>query len=72
MEKVAIITQEQSELLAGQEFAPASHYNPVQDCNDNWIISEQEIEQTTNPDYLWVKDLPLIDWCPPVFDDSIL
>ncbi len=70
MEQVAIITQEQADLLRGQEFAPASHYNPVQDCLENWIISIQEIEQTTNPEYLWVKDLPLIDWCEPIPNPS--
>jgi hypothetical protein len=65
MEQVAIITQQEADLLRGQEFAPASHYNPVQDCLANWIITIQEIEQTTNPEYLWVQDLPLIDWCGP-------
>jgi hypothetical protein len=65
MEQVAIITQEQADLLAGQEYAPASHYNPVQDCNGDWIITIQEIEQTIYPDFLWVKELPLIDWCGP-------
>ena len=70
MEQVAIITLEQADLLRGQEFAPASHYNPVQDCLANWIITIQEIEQTTNPEYLWVQDLPLIDWCPPIPNPS--
>jgi hypothetical protein len=66
MEQVAIITQEQELLIRGQEYAPGSHYNPVQDCTQNWIISFQEIEQTTYPGYLWVKDLPLINWCEPI------
>jgi hypothetical protein len=65
MEQVAIITQEQSDLIRGQEYATASYFNPVKDCNDKWIITIQEIEQTTNPEYLWVKDLGLIDWCGP-------
>jgi len=65
MEQVAIITQQEADLLRGQEYAPASYYNPVQDCLANWIITIQEIQQTTNPEYLWVKDLPLIDWCGP-------
>jgi hypothetical protein len=71
MEQVALITQEQADLLAGQEYATACHYNPVQDCDDNWLITIQEIEQTTNPDFLWVKDLPLSDWCPPVYEEPI-
>jgi len=66
MEQVAIITQEEADLLRGQEYAPASYYNPVKDCLQNWVISVEEIQQTTNPQYLWVQDLPLIDWCEPI------
>jgi hypothetical protein len=72
MEQVAIITQQQADLLAGQEYAPASHYNPVQDCDNNWLITIQEIEQTTNPDFLWVKDLPLSEWCPPIIETPLI
>jgi hypothetical protein len=71
MEQVALITQEQADLLAGQEYSPASHFNPVQDCDDNWLISIQEIEQTINPTFLWVKDLPLKEWCPPIYEEPI-
>ena len=72
MEQVAIITQQQADLLAGQEYAPASHYNPVQDCDNNWLITIQEIEQTTNPDFLWVKELTLTEFCAPIYDENIL
>lgn len=65
MQKVAIITEQEMQLLFEQEFTEDSFFYPVQDCNLNWIISEQEIEQTTNPEFIWVKDLPLIDWCGP-------
>jgi hypothetical protein len=70
MEQVAIITQEQADLLVGQVCAPASHYNPFQDCEGNWLISIQEIQQTNNLNYLWVKDLQLIDWCEPISNPS--
>lgn len=65
MEKVAIITEQQKDLLAGQEYAPASYFNPVQDCNGDWIISQEEIDQCVVPDFDWIKSLPLIDWCGP-------
>jgi hypothetical protein len=65
MTKVAIITTEQYDLLVGQFYANDSMFNPVKDCNENWIISEQEIEFCTNASFYWVKDLPLIDWCGP-------
>ena len=72
MEQVAIISQEQKDLLLGQVCAPASHYNPFQDCEGNWLISIQEIQQTNNLNYLWVKDLPLIDWCAPIPNTSAI
>jgi hypothetical protein len=64
MEQVALLTEQQAETLAGKEYAIASYYNPVKDCDGIWLITIQEIEQTTNPDFLWVKELPLTDWCP--------
>jgi hypothetical protein len=41
-------------------------FNPVQDCNDQWIISLQEIQGNTNPDFEWIKTLPLIEFCKKV------
>ena len=40
------------------------YFNPVQDGNGDWIISTQEIDNNTNPDVIWVKDLPLIEYVP--------
>ena len=50
--------------LVGQLYAPDSYFNPIQDLNDNWVISIEEMEQTVNPDFLWVKDLELIPYEP--------
>jgi hypothetical protein len=57
---VGLLTVEQKDELVGQLFAPNSYYNPIQDINDNWIISVEEMEQTTTLEFLWVKELPLI------------
>jgi hypothetical protein len=43
---------------------PDCYFNPIQDINDNWIISTQEIDECVNPDFLWVKDLELITYEP--------
>ncbi len=42
----------------------ASIYNPIQDIDDNWVISTEEMIYTTNEDTLWVKDLDLIEYKP--------
>jgi hypothetical protein len=64
MIQVGLLTVEQRNSLIGQWYAPDSYFNPIQDAQDNWIISTQEMEQCVNPDYLFVKDLPLIEYIP--------
>jgi hypothetical protein len=58
---VALLTPEQAEQLTGLEFAPDNFFNPIQDADGNWIISIEEVEQTT---IYWVKELPLIEYKP--------
>jgi len=57
---VGLLTKLQKDKLVGQLYAPRSYYYPIQDLNDNWVISVPEIEQTTTLEFIWVKDLPLI------------
>jgi hypothetical protein len=61
---VGLLTIEQKDQLVGQWYAPDSFYNPIQDISDNWVISVEEMQNTTNPDTEWVKDLPLIEYQP--------
>lgn len=61
---VGLLTIEQKDLLVGQWYAPDSYYNPIQDASDNWVISVEEMQNTTNPDTIWVKDLELITYEP--------
>jgi hypothetical protein len=62
--KVALLTTVQKNLIEGKEFAPNSLFNPIQDLNNKWVISLQEIELATIPPYEWLKELPLIDFEP--------
>jgi hypothetical protein len=62
--KVALLTLAQKNLIEGKEFAPNSLFNPIQDLNNNWVISLQEIELATIPPYEWLQELPLIDFEP--------
>ena len=43
---VGLLTELQKDELVGQLYAPDSYFNPIQDVNDNWVISVEEIEQT--------------------------
>ena len=58
---VALLTTEQAEQLKGQLYAPDSYFNPIQDADDNWIISTGEQYKCSID---WVKELPLIEYIP--------
>lgn len=66
--KVKLLTTEQKDLLVGVEIADNHFYNPFQDDNTNFVISLEECDQTSNPDFIWVKDLPEIDYIPIKFN----
>jgi hypothetical protein len=61
---VGLLTVEQKGELVGQEYAPDSFFNPIQDNTDNWVISIEEMEYCTNEIFMWVKDLSLIIYVP--------
>lgn len=63
--KVGLLTIQQKISLVGQQFAPDSYFNPIQDLNNNWVISLEEMNgRVQNPDFFWVRDLPLIEFEP--------
>ena len=70
---VGLLTELQKDELVGQLYAPDSYFNPIQDAQDNWVISIEEMEQCVNSDFLWVKDLDLIPYepkpTPPPFEN---
>ena len=61
---VGLLTIEQKDLLVGQEYAPDSFFNPLQDNADNWVISVEEMANCVNDEFMWVKELPLILYVP--------
>jgi hypothetical protein len=63
--RVAILTIEQKDILYKQELSTKWKFNSVQDINEDWVISEEEIIKCTNPDFEWVKILELTDWLGP-------
>jgi hypothetical protein len=64
-QEVGLLTIDQKNQLVGQYYEEYVTFNPVQDNDGNWIISSIEIDDCVNPDFLWVKTLPLIPWNPP-------
>ena len=64
MTQVGLLTETQKDSLIGQLYDEDSYFNPIQDDFDNWIISVEEMDFCVNPEFQWVKDLPLIDYKP--------
>lgn len=64
MIQVGLLTEVQKDELVGQLYDDDSYFNPIQDIDDNWIISVEEMEYCVNPTFSWVKDLPLIEYKP--------
>ena len=62
--KVYLLTEEQKESLTGKCYFNGTFFNPIQDADDNWIITKEEIEMAEYKDILWVKDLPEIEYNP--------
>jgi hypothetical protein len=61
---VYLLTSYQADSLRGVEFMPDNFFNPIQDANGNWIITEEEVSQTSIE---WVKDLPQIQYEPIIY-----
>jgi hypothetical protein len=65
MIEVGLLTESQKDSLVGQLYDEDSYFNPITDLSENWIISTEEMELCVNPEFMWVKNLPLIEWVPP-------
>jgi len=64
MTQVGLLTEIEKDSLIGQQYAPDSYFNPIQDLYDQWVISIEEMDFCVNPEFQWVKDLPLIPYEP--------
>ena len=64
MTQVGLLTETQKDSLVGQLYDEDSYFNPIADLLDKWILSVEEMEFCVNPEFQWVKDLPIIDYKP--------
>jgi len=61
---IAILTQQQKDILSGMLIAESWICNPIQDIDNNWVISDNEINGCTNPELQWIKNLELSIYKP--------
>ncbi len=77
---IAIITELQKDILLGKEFEIDSFFNPIQDLNDNWIISEIEYYyclglwylDELNLELIFIKDLSLSIYEPKIVERPLI
>lgn len=62
------LTEQQKDLLIGQMYVVDVYFNPIQDINGNWIISQTEVNNCINEQFMWIKDLELINY-EPILND---
>jgi len=69
---VYLLTEQEKELLIGKCYSNNTFFNPIQDNNNNWIISQEEVLNATYEDVLWVKNLPTIEYIakPPIINSN--
>lgn len=65
--KVRLLTINQKDQLTGRKYDNEQYFNPIQDIDDNWIISNEEIQFCTNKENIeWIDNLPEINYTPPL------
>ena len=62
MIQVALLTETQKNQLVGQHYTIDCYFNPIQDENDNWVISIEEVTYCDNINFMWVKNLTLVNY----------
>lgn len=67
---VGLLTIEQKDQLVGQWYAPDSYFNPIQMITEEWVISTEEMIYCTNEEFMWVKDLDLVEYQPKPSPDT--
>ena len=61
------LTLAQKDSLVGAEFTSNSLFNPIEDSNGVWVITEEEVECCTDMNCCWVKELPSIEYSPKIY-----
>ena len=63
--KVRQITTEQKDLLIGQTWDGVQYFNPTQDADGNWFISNEEVNGCPHEGVNeWIHELVEIDYNP--------
>lgn len=56
------LTIEQKELLENKTVSDSLFFSPIQDINNDWFISKEEIDQANHDEFTWLKNLVKIEF----------
>ena len=70
--KVKLLTTEQKDSLTGVYFKTGHVFSPMEDANGNWCLGLETANQTSNPNFQWVKELTEIEFERKVLDPQEL
>ena len=62
---VAILTINQKDILVGQIVCHDVYFNQNLDVNQDWFISQEEVNTSIYPEHDWIKDLTLSVYAGP-------
>ena len=66
MQVVKIPTIELKDLLIGQTWDGVTFFNPTKDANNNWFVSQEEVNGCDKLEFQWLKSCELIEHNPVV------
>ena len=67
--KIHKLTEEQKDLLVNKMFIKGNYFNPIQDADNNWVVSVEEVDTCNVEEFMWVKELELIEFEPVISED---
>lgn len=66
MQVVKIPTIELKDSLIGQTWDEVQFFNPTLDADNNWFISQEEVNGCNKPEFQWLKSCELIEHNPVI------
>jgi len=66
MGKVAIITEQQKDLILNHKYDGVVYFNPIVDNDGNWVISKEEIKLCIIEEFDFLKALKLKKHTPKI------
>jgi hypothetical protein len=59
------LTLEQANLLKGKTLTQDNYFWVIKDINGDKFITQSQVDECTNKDFAWVKDLPKFEFIKP-------